>query len=177
VVVVGGGAGALHGGGDGADRAGGAGRQQHHGAGEVPDRRGDADYMARQCCFIRPAFQAALELGAEDAWQQIEAGIDGRLRSCARPLRRALPGCTEEEIRSLGRSLRRTFYSALIDRTVTRTSQGHRAGATPRGPPRYCRPQGGLEEVEELLRAEQARACRCGTTAWREDRRRHALGC
>ena len=79
----------------------------------------DADYMARQCFFIRPAFQAALELGADDAWQQIEAGIDGRLSSCARPLRQALPGCTEDEIRSLGRSLRRTFYSALIDRTVT----------------------------------------------------------
>jgi AcrR family transcriptional regulator len=79
----------------------------------------DVDYMARQCFFIRPAFQAALELGAEDAWQHIEAGIDGRLRSCARPLRQALPGCTDDEIRSLGRSLRRTFFSALIDRTVT----------------------------------------------------------
>jgi hypothetical protein len=30
--------------------------------------------MARQCFFIRPAFQAALELGAEDAWHHIEAG-------------------------------------------------------------------------------------------------------
>jgi hypothetical protein len=74
----------------------------------------DVDYMARQCFFIRPAFQAALELGAEDAWQHIEAGIDGRLRSCARPLRQALPGCTDDEIRSLGRSLRRTFFSALF---------------------------------------------------------------
>jgi len=79
----------------------------------------DVDYMARQCFFIRPAFQAALELGAEDAWQHIEAGIDGRLSSCARPLQQALPACTEDEIRSLGRSLRRTFFSALIDRTVT----------------------------------------------------------
>jgi AcrR family transcriptional regulator len=79
----------------------------------------DADYMARQCFFIRPAFQAALELGAEDAWQHIEASIDGRLSSCARPLRQALPGCTEDELRGLGRSLRRTFFSALIDRTVT----------------------------------------------------------
>ena len=79
----------------------------------------DIDYMARQCFFIRPAFQAALELGTEDAWQHIEAGIDGRLNSCATPLRQVLPGHTDDEIRSLGRSLRRTFFSALIDRTVT----------------------------------------------------------
>lgn len=77
------------------------------------------EYMARQCLFIRPAFQAALELGAEDAWDHIRAGIEGGLDTCTRPLRRALPWCTEEEINSLGRSLRRTFFSALIDRTVT----------------------------------------------------------
>ena len=78
----------------------------------------DVDYMARQCFFIRPAFQAALELGAEDAWHHIEAAIDGRLKSCATPLRQVLPECTDDEIRSLGRSLRRTFFSALIDHTV-----------------------------------------------------------
>lgn len=79
----------------------------------------DADYMARQCFFIRPAFHAALDIGAEDAWRHIEAGIDGRLRSCARPFRQVLPECTEDEIRGLVRSLRRTFYAALLDRTVT----------------------------------------------------------
>jgi AcrR family transcriptional regulator len=79
----------------------------------------DVDYMARQCFFIRPAFQAALELGAGAMWQHIDAGIEGRLNSCATPLGRVLPGCTDDEIRSLGRSLRRTFFSALIDRTVT----------------------------------------------------------
>jgi AcrR family transcriptional regulator len=81
----------------------------------------DVDYMARQCSFIRPAFQAALELGVDDAWSHIEAGIDGRLKSCATPLRQVLPGCTDDEIRSLGRSLRRTFFSSLmlIDHTVT----------------------------------------------------------
>ena len=75
--------------------------------------------MARQCFFIRPAFQAALELGADDAWHHVEAGIDGRLKSCATPLRQVLPGCTDDEIHNLGRSLRRTFFSALIDHTVT----------------------------------------------------------
>ena len=79
----------------------------------------DVDYMARQCFFLRPAFQAALELDAEVAWDHIQASIEGGLESCTRPLAYALPECTSEEIRRLGRSVRRTFFSALIDRTVT----------------------------------------------------------
>jgi hypothetical protein len=79
----------------------------------------DVDYMARQCFFIRPAFRAALELDAEVAWDHIQASIEGGLESCTRPLAYALPECTPEEIRSLGRSVRRTFFSALVDRTVT----------------------------------------------------------
>jgi AcrR family transcriptional regulator len=79
----------------------------------------DVDYMARQCFFIRPAFQAALELDAEVAWDHIQASIEGGLESCTRPLGHALPECTPDEIRGLGRSVRRTFFSALLDRTVT----------------------------------------------------------
>jgi AcrR family transcriptional regulator len=79
----------------------------------------DVDYMARQCFFIRPAFHAALELDAEVAWDHIQASIEGGLESCTRPLAYALPECTPEEIHRLGRSVRRTFFSALIDRTVT----------------------------------------------------------
>lgn len=78
-----------------------------------------ADFMARQYDFIRPAYQAAQELGLEHARRQIEAVIDGRMRSCAEPLRHAFPDCTEAEIHSMGRSLRRTFFSALLDSTVT----------------------------------------------------------
>jgi AcrR family transcriptional regulator len=85
----------------------------------------DVDYMARQCFFIRPAFQAALELDAEVAWDHIQASIEGGLESCTRPLAYALPECTPEEIRSLGRSVRRTFFSALIDRTVTADEMRH----------------------------------------------------
>jgi AcrR family transcriptional regulator len=85
----------------------------------------DVDYMARQCFFIRPAFQAALELDAEVAWDHIQASIEGGLESCTRPLGHALPECTPEEISSLGRSVRRTFFSALIDRTVTPAEMRH----------------------------------------------------
>jgi hypothetical protein len=70
----------------------------------------DVDYMAHQCFFIRPAFQAALELDADVAWEHIEASIEGGLESCTRPLGFALPECTSDEIRSLGRSVRRTFF-------------------------------------------------------------------
>jgi hypothetical protein len=56
---------------------------------------------------------------AADAWHHIEAAIDGRLNSCVTPLRRVLPGCSDDELSSLGRSLRRTFYSALVDRSVS----------------------------------------------------------
>jgi AcrR family transcriptional regulator len=85
----------------------------------------DVEYMARQCFFLRPAFQAALELDAEVAWDHIQASIEGGLESCTRPLGHALPECTPEEIRSLGRSVRRTFFSALIDRTVTPDEMRH----------------------------------------------------
>jgi AcrR family transcriptional regulator len=100
----------------------------------------DVDYMARQCFFIRPAFQAALELGAEDAWHHIEAAIDGRLNSCATPLRQVLPGCPDDEIRSLGRSLRRTFFSALIDNTVTPDEMRGELLSLIRGWPSTARP-------------------------------------
>ena len=74
-------------------------------------------YMARQSAFIRPAFQAALDLDAEIAWDHIRAGIERGLDACTRPLTLALPTCTPDEIDSLGRSMRRTFYSALVDHT------------------------------------------------------------
>jgi hypothetical protein len=51
----------------------------------------DVDYMARQCFFLRPAFQAALELDAEVAWDHIQASIEGGLESCARPLAMRCP--------------------------------------------------------------------------------------
>ena len=47
-------------------------------------------YMARQCAFIRPAFQAALDLDAEIAWDHIRAGIERGLDACTRPLTLAL---------------------------------------------------------------------------------------
>jgi hypothetical protein len=40
----------------------------------------------------------------------IAAAIDGRLKGCATPLRQVLPGRSDDEIRALGRSMRRTFF-------------------------------------------------------------------
>jgi hypothetical protein len=101
--------------------------------------------MARQCFFIRPAFQAALELDAEAAWDHIQASIEGGLESCTRPLASALPECTPEEIHRLGRSVRRTFFSALVDRTVTPDEMRHELLSLIQGWPATVRQQARLK--------------------------------
>jgi hypothetical protein len=83
-----------------------------------------------------PGLQAALELDAEVAWDHIQASIEGGLESCTRPLAHALSECTPEEIRRLGRSVRRTFFSALIDRTVTPDEMRHELLSLIQGWPR-----------------------------------------
>jgi AcrR family transcriptional regulator len=110
----------------------------------------DVDYMARQCFFIRPAFQAALELDAEVAWDHIQASIEGGLGSCTRPLAYALPECTPEEIRSLGRSVRRTFFSALIDRTVTPEEMRHELLSLIQGWPATVRQKTPPERLKDI---------------------------
>ena len=75
--------------------------------------------LAAVRAFIRPAFQAARELDSDIAWEHIRVSIERGLDSCTRPLALALPQCTAEEIESLGRHVRRTFFSALIDTSVT----------------------------------------------------------
>jgi hypothetical protein len=95
--------------------------------------------LAHQCFFLRPAFQAALELDAEVAWYHIQASIEGGLESCTRPPGSALPECTPDEIRSLGRSVRRTFFSAVIDRTVTPAEMRHELISLIQGPRRSAR--------------------------------------
>ena len=61
----------------------------------------------------------------EVAWDHIQASIEGGLESCTRPLAYALPQCTPEEIHRLDRSVPRTFFSALLDRTVTQEELRH----------------------------------------------------
>jgi hypothetical protein len=58
-------------------------------------------------------------------WDHIQASIEGGLESCTRPLAYALPQCTPEEIHRLDRSVPRTFFSALLDRTVTQEELRH----------------------------------------------------
>jgi hypothetical protein len=69
--------------------------------------------------FHPPGVPGRLELDAEVAWDHIQTSIEGGLESCTRPLGYALPQCSPDKIRRLGRSVRRTFFSALIDRAVT----------------------------------------------------------
>jgi AcrR family transcriptional regulator len=110
----------------------------------------DVAYMARQCFFIRPAFQAALELDAEVAWDHIQASIEGGLESCTRPLACALPECPPDEIRRLGRSVRRTFFSALVDRTVTPDEMRHELLSLIHGWPATVRQKAPTERLKGI---------------------------
>ena len=108
----------------------------------------DVDYMARQCFFLRPAFQAA------SSWMPRLPGITSRqhrrrsgvMHQTAGP---RAAGMHPEEIRGLGRSVRRTFFSALIDRTVTPDELRHEllssSGAGPRRS--ASRPSGRLKVI------------------------------
>jgi hypothetical protein len=118
----------------------------------------DVDYMARQCFFIRPAFQAALELDAEVAWDHIQASIEGGLESCTRPLGYALPQCSPDEIRRLGRSVRRTFFSALIDRTVTPEELRHELLSLIQGWPATVGKQAPAERLKAIALTESRRS-------------------
>jgi len=57
----------------------------------------------------------------------------------------ALPECTPEEIHRLGRSVRRTFFSALVDRTVTPEEMRHQLLSLIQGWPATVRQQARLE--------------------------------
>jgi len=110
--------------------------------------------MARQCFFLRPAFQAALELDAEVAWEHIQASIEGGLESCTRPLTYVLPQCTPEQIHCLGRSVRRTFFSALIDRTVTPDELRHELLSLIQGWPATVGKQAPAEHLQVIALTE-----------------------
>jgi hypothetical protein len=118
----------------------------------------DVAYMARQCFFLRPAFQAAVELDAEVAWDHIQASIEGGLESCTRPLGYALPECTPEEILRLGRSVRRTFFSALIDRTVTPEELRHELLSLIQGWPATVSKQVPAEHLKVIALTESRRS-------------------
>ena len=77
------------------------------------------DYSVTQVFFIRPALHAALELGADTFFAAIESGIQEGLESFTEFLRAMVPGAAERDITALARAFRRTFFGAMLDRTIT----------------------------------------------------------
>lgn len=77
------------------------------------------EFQVTESFFVRPSLQAAMELGVEVTWEGIENGIELGLDGFVRPIRAALPDADPEELRALGRSLRRSLFAALLDRRIT----------------------------------------------------------
>ena len=62
---------------------------------------------------------AALELGADTFFAAIESGIEEGLESFTEFLRAMVPGAAERDMTALARALRRAFFGAMLDRTIT----------------------------------------------------------
>lgn len=77
------------------------------------------DYSVAQISFVRPALHAALELGTETFWEGLESGINAGLDGFALFLGHIVPSAEERDIRRVARQFRRTFFAALLDRTMT----------------------------------------------------------
>lgn len=78
-----------------------------------------AEFCARTCLFVRPAAQAAIELGTETFWPVLEASIQNGLDNFLEALRRVVPGLEESELLLLAQSIRRVLLAGMFDRSMT----------------------------------------------------------
>ncbi|HEU0235645.1 MAG TPA: TetR/AcrR family transcriptional regulator [Candidatus Limnocylindrales bacterium] len=78
-----------------------------------------AEFCARTCLFVRPAAQAAVELGSETFWPVLEASMQTGLDNFLEALRQVAPRLEESELIVLAQAIRRVLLAALFDRTMT----------------------------------------------------------
>lgn len=78
-----------------------------------------ADFCARTCLFVRPAAQAAVELGTETFWPVLDASMQNGLDNFLEALRRVAPGLEESELLALAQSIRRVLLAGMFDRSMT----------------------------------------------------------
>jgi len=76
-------------------------------------------FMVRELRFVRPAIQAALELGSDEFWGGLDTGINLGLDGFSETVRQVVPDASDRDVRTLARSIRRVFFAGLLDRTVT----------------------------------------------------------
>lgn len=108
-----------------------------------------AEFCARTCLFVRPAAQAAVELGTETFWPVLDASMQNGLDNFLEALRRVAPGLEESEMLALAQSIRRVLLAGMFDRSMTadEIGAGIRAlveAATPMARPA---PPDGVESV------------------------------
>jgi AcrR family transcriptional regulator len=78
-----------------------------------------AEFCARTCLFVRPAAQAAVELGTETFWPVLDASMQNGLDNFLEALRRVAPGLEESELLVLAQSIRRVLLAGMFDRSMT----------------------------------------------------------
>lgn len=74
------------------------------------------EYAARQIAFLRPAVHAALEMGLENLWDIVTAGMTAGIEEFGRALQRLAPEMSGEDMESLRRALRHLLLAALLDK-------------------------------------------------------------
>ncbi len=74
------------------------------------------EYAARQMAFFRPAVHAALDMGLENLWDIVTAGMTAGLDAFGRTLQRLAPETSGEDMASLRRALRHLLLGALLDK-------------------------------------------------------------
>ncbi len=73
------------------------------------------DLSIRMFAFMRPSVQAALELGAEELQEALDAGLAANVGELVESLRLVSPEATELDLEKLARTIRRVVLGALVD--------------------------------------------------------------
>ena len=73
------------------------------------------DLSIRMFAFMRPSVQAALELGAEELQEALDAGLAANVGELVESLRLVSPEATELGLEKLARTIRRVVLGALVD--------------------------------------------------------------
>lgn len=73
------------------------------------------DLSIRMFAFMRPSVQAALELGAEELQEALDAGLAANVGELVESLRLVSPEATELDLEKLAWTIRRVVLGALVD--------------------------------------------------------------
>ena len=76
------------------------------------------DFAVGLLAFIRPAIQAALELGQDTFWRALESGLGAGLDDLAEGLDLLVPTSDGAERAALARRLRLALFGACLDRSL-----------------------------------------------------------